>query len=379
MRRILFLQVTDPAAYPPLINAAHLFSEAGWQTMFLSYPTSGQTLRMPDIPNMRIVSLKPRASNRISRLQFADYCWQSICQARSFKPDFLYVSDILATLPGWLAQKFTGARLIYHEHDSSTNGLGNHAIIDRARSAVVSNAHRVVFPNRQRAVTTLDRVAFDHKRLSIIWNLPRTSEIPETEPTQDDPFIVYYHGTITRERLPESIVRAISAFNGRVILQVLGYETVSSNGYLAYLTSTFGARDRGGIIEFLGQRSRSSLLEVAAQAHIGLALMPMASDSLDMRHMVGASNKAFDYMAAGLPVIVSDLPDWRHIFVDKKFGFALNPESESEFVDLLHVLLRSRDLLNEMSSRCQEQIKSSWNYDAAFEHLIADAEAVMDG
>lgn len=377
MRRVLFLQVTDPAAYPPLINAAHLFSAAGWQTTFLTYPTAGQTLRMPDIPNMTIVSLKPRADNRISPRQFADYCWRSICQARSTKPDFIYISDVLATVPGWLAQTVTGARLIYHEHDSSTNGLGNHAVISRARSAIISKADRVVFPNLQRAITSLERVKFARERLSIIWNVPRKSEIPEIVPTPDDPLIVYYHGTITRDRLPESVARAISTFKGRVILRILGYETESSKGYLKHLTSTFGTLNEGGIIDFLGQRSRSHLLEVAAQAHVGLALMPMASDSLDMRHMVGASNKAFDYMAAGLPIIVSDLPEWRQMFVEKGFGFALNPDSDGAFVGLIETLLSSRDLLNEMALKCREQIQSTWNYDTAFEQLIADAEAAV--
>ena len=54
----------------------------------------------------------------------------------------------------------------------------------------------------------------------------------------------------------------------------------------------------------------------AARAHVGLALMPLNSNDLNMRHMTGASNKPFDYMAAGLALLVSDLPDWRQMFVD---------------------------------------------------------------
>ena len=64
-----------------------------------------------------------------------------------------------------------------------------------------------------------------------------------------------------------------------------------------------------GIINYLGQvPDHDDLVAVAAQAHIGLALIPRNADELNMRHMTGASNKPFDYMAAGLALLVGQ-PD----------------------------------------------------------------------
>ena len=70
---------------------------------------------------------------------------------------------------------------------------------------------------------------------------------------------------------------------------------------------------------------RADLLAEAARAHIGLSLMPLKTGDLNMNHMTGASNKPFDYMAAGLALLVSDLPDWTRMFVEPGFGFACNP------------------------------------------------------
>jgi hypothetical protein len=44
--------------------------------------------------------------------------------------------------------------------------------------------------------------------------------------------------------------------------------------------------------------------------------MPKQSEDINMRHMVGASNKPFDYMASGLPLLVTDLPEWAATFVE---------------------------------------------------------------
>ena len=45
-----------------------------------------------------------------------------------------------------------------------------------------------------------------------------------------------------------------------------------------------------------------------------------------MQNMVGASNKPFDYMACGLPLLVTDLPEWTSTFVEPGYARACNPD-----------------------------------------------------
>ena len=78
-------------------------------------------------------------------------------------------------------------------------------------------------------------------------------------------------------------------------------------------------------VRYLGPIPRSDLLGVAARAHVGLAVVPGDSDDLNIRYLTGASNKAFDYMAAGLALLVSDLPDWRAMFVVPGYALACDP------------------------------------------------------
>ena len=49
-RRVLFVQATNPGAYPPLIHASMLMAEAGWEVTFLSAPIAGNRLALALAP-----------------------------------------------------------------------------------------------------------------------------------------------------------------------------------------------------------------------------------------------------------------------------------------------------------------------------------------
>ena len=100
----------------------------------------------------------------------------------------------------------------------------------------------------------------------------------------------------------------------------------SARGYVRHLVGSDTGAAADALIEYIGMLpSRADLLAEAARAHVGLSLMPFNSGDLNMSHMTGASNKPFDYMAAGLALLVSDLPDWKTMFVDPGFGLACDP------------------------------------------------------
>ena len=53
--------------------------------------------------------------------------------------------------------------------------------------------------------------------------------------------------------------------------------------------------------------------------------------------MTGASNKAFDYMAVALAVLVTDRQDWRQMYVEPGFGLACDPtDVESVVLGTFH-------------------------------------------
>jgi glycosyltransferase involved in cell wall biosynthesis len=373
-RRVLFIQATDPGAYPPLIHASMLMAEAGWEVIFLSAPIVDEPLALPSHPNVKVHAIRARPSHVMHRIDYALYTVNSVGLALRLRPHVVYASDPLGAGPGLLAANIAGAKLIYHEHDSPRPGALN-PIVARLRAVTARSARLVVFPNETRAHLAQSDLGFPNNRLKIVWNVPRRKEIVSSATTTTDPLIIYYHGSITPERLPETVAFAVRRMAGRVRLRIVGYEAPSARGYVRSLVGSDSGAAAGAPVEYLGMVSRAGLLKEAARAHIGLALMSGSSSDLNMRLMIGASNKPFDYMAAGLVLLVSDLPDWRTMFVDRGFGLACDPTDVDSILAALGWFIDHPEGRRAMATRARKKIEAEWNYDTQFRAVLESLES----
>src|SRR5688572_8834336 len=110
---VLFVQATDLAYYPPLMNACVLFANQGWNVTALSAPFSGSALTMQPHPRIVIRQIRERASHVMSKGSYSRYIFEAIATAKRLRPRIVYASDPLGAVPGLLAAKMSGARLIY--------------------------------------------------------------------------------------------------------------------------------------------------------------------------------------------------------------------------------------------------------------------------
>jgi glycosyltransferase involved in cell wall biosynthesis len=369
--RVLFIQATEPAGYPPLIHASMLMAEAGWEVTFLSAPIRGRALKLSPHPNITVHAVPERPSHVMGKAAYASYSAAALRLALRM-PGVVYASDPLGAGPALLAARLSGAMLVYHEHDSPMPGDLN-PWLARWRAAAARSARVVVFPNAARAEAARSELGFPADRLRIVWNMPRRKELPALAPREDGPLLVYYHGGIAPARLPETVVEAVRRSGGRVRLRIAGREAPGAQGYLAHLLEVGGSSDVPGSVEYLGELPlRSQLLARTATCDLGLALMPRGSADINMRHMAGASNKAFDYMGAGLALLVSDLPDWHEMFVRPGYARACDPAAPDSVAAALGWFLDHPEERRAMAARARTKIAAEWNYDAAFAPVMAE-------
>jgi glycosyltransferase involved in cell wall biosynthesis len=367
--RILFVQVANPGAYPPLIHAAMLTADAGWEVTFLSAPIAGDALAFPEHPRIRLQAIRARPSHIVRRLDYALFTAAAMRIALRLRPRIVYASDPLGAGPGLVAARLAGAKLVYHEHDSPyPEGL--HPLLLRLRAAAARSARLVVLPNEERARLARAELGCPADRWCTVRNVPRRAEIVMKAKSAGPPLVLHYHGSICPERLPETVVVAVRQLQGQVRLRIAGYEAPSARGYVRRLLGD-GPADRGGTVEFIGAvPQRSDLLEKAAEADVGLALMPRSSGDRNMQHMVGASNKPFDYMAVGLAMLVSDLPDWQRMYVEQRFAIACDPDDVGSVSAALRWLIDHPDERRAMGSAARARIERDWNYDTEFKPVL---------
>jgi glycosyltransferase involved in cell wall biosynthesis len=182
---------------------------------------------------------------------------------------------------------------------------------------------------------------------------------------------LFYHGSIVPDRLPVSVIYALANLPSSVRLRIAGYETVGHPGYVRELEEFADSRELGSRFEYLGSLSRQALLPETRKAHVGLALMPIKAMDLNLQAMTGASNKPFEYMACGLALLVSDLPDWNAMFVESGYARPCNPEDPESVASALNWFVENRTETHAIGERGRQRILTDWNYQKQFERIIA--------
>jgi glycosyltransferase involved in cell wall biosynthesis len=377
LRRVLYVQYTDPAAYPPLEHSSNLLAERGWDVVFLGTGTKlDHTYQLPSHPHIRVRAIRLFKEGWKQKLHYVVFFLWTFWWVISWRPNWIYASDPLSAPGIWVIRKLTNIAVLYHEHDSPNPTRSQSWFMRLAfeyRKKLGREAEACVIPQRDRLLQFLRETRRVHPTFCV-WNCPRLDEVREIRSNPKGDMIVYYHGSITSARVPAELIVAACRFKGAIRLRIAGYEPQGSVGYVREL-KRLASENGVDLIEFVGTIPlREDLLRSAAEAHVGLSLMPKGTSDINLQHMVGASNKPFDYMACGLPLLVTDLPDWVSNFVRPGYARGCEPcDPDSIETELRWYLEHPLDRL-EMGRRCKDKIRQSWNYETAFADVVTFME-----
>jgi glycosyltransferase involved in cell wall biosynthesis len=379
VKSILYVQYTDPSAYPPLEHSSLLLADRGWTVRFLGNTATGaaNAIVLPPHPSISI-SLSPahppgwRGMGHYAR--FLAICRSAV---RRLRPDVVYCSDLRSYPVGLWASTLPGIITVLHEHDPPGRGGGFLQILHVARQRFARRASLVVIPQNERARNFLIDTGADPARLHVIFNCPSQRELRELQSTPRKPgsgLTLWFHGTIGAELMPPALVEALVRLPADVRLEMAGYETVGSKGYLAQVMErarTLGVADR---ITYHGAvPRRSDLLRTAAGADVGLALF--ANRFRDP--MVGASNKPFDYLACGLPLLTNRTPEWEEFFGARRVSIGCDPEDPDDIARAILTLRNDPARRQTMAERGRELIRTQWNYETQFVPVLHALEAAL--
>lgn len=380
-RRILYVQYTNPACYPPLEHSSRMLADEGWEVLFLgARPSSDDTLEFAPHPRVRVLRLDYCPPGMRQKLQYIWFCLWVLTYVVRWKPGWIYASDLLSCPAALLSARLSGCPLLYHEHDSpdTTRGSGFLRFCFSARRLCARMARCCVLPCEPRVERFVKETGATAP-VRVVWNCPTRAEVlpesrpagPAAEQAGSNGLRLLYQGSIVPARLPFAVLDALARLPEGVTLKVAGYETIGSYGYV----NTLKARARElGIshrVQFLGVlHRRAAVLEVCRESDLGLALLPLVSDDFNEVAMAGASNKPFDYLASGAPVLVSYLPDWQKVFVDQGFGVACDPSNADSIAAAILQFWNDRPAMRRMGERGRRQIAAAWNYEEQFRPVL---------
>lgn len=246
------------------------------------------------------------------------------------------------TLPtAWLASRISRARLVYDAHEISTSREG----YDSFRR-LVGMVEKRLMPAADGTITTTDARAkyfaraYHVTRPTVLQNRPRltrcapTNRIREELGLTEQWPIVIYQGGLQQGRGLEKLIRTTAKVPDAYFV-LIGGGRLAHN--LNQLIEELELQDRVRIIPTV---PLSELPSYTASADIGV--QPI--DNTCLNHYTTDSNKLFEYIIAGLPVVATDFPEIRRIVRRHDVGLLVPSDDPTSLAHALNVLVSDANL-----------------------------------
>lgn len=173
--------------------------------------------------------------------------------------------------------------------------------------------------------------------------------------------LVLYHGGISADRGIEQLVEAVGLLGDRrpaPLLVVMGYGALEP-----MLRARIAAERLDASVRLLPPVAQDVLVQWIADADV--AAMPIQPTTLN--HRLTVPNKLFEAMAAGVPVVASDLPGMAPIVRSTGCGLLVDPMSPPAIADAIRQILEAppgeRDAWREAGRRAVRE-RYSWEREA---------------
>jgi glycosyltransferase involved in cell wall biosynthesis len=178
--------------------------------------------------------------------------------------------------------------------------------------------------------------------------------------------IVLYHGSFTRERGLDELAEAmLEPALADAHLVYLGF-----GGYRAMLDAIAADSRFNGRVHVLDAVPPDDLMTWIGGADVNA--IPLQRSTLN--HVLATPNKLFESIAAGVPVVVSDLPEMRRIVLDDPdgpLGDVFWPVSPAAIAAAIREILdRPADERARLRARCRAAAAARWNWETESRALV---------
>lgn len=376
----------NPDYFPPTINAAHLLSEY-FDVILIARNQDPPHWKYPS--NVKVHRLGPYTSERKGEQASAvSKLWEYInfvAQARRLLKDvsLIYAYNANGYTSAYLCRLFEPQPipLIYHNHDLNNQLIPLSSLsgwIQRGEQKWVHKANIVVFPSQARA-SLFKKITNFNGQLMIVPNFPRKIFFKEH---QDLKNLI-----LERFKKPQILLQgAISIQNS--LLELIDSLTLLDNYIELKLIGPINEEEQDLMRDFAVQKNvadhvkyfkpvpYNELPSHTWMASIGVCLYK----KIDINHqtMGTASNKIYEYAACGLPVIVSDQPNYREHLAGEIWVRFADPDNPKSIASAVQDILSDFGKYETMCLAARRAFEEKYNYESAFYPLLSNIKELVE-
>lgn len=278
-------------------------------------------------------------------------------------PELIFVGLLL---------KLLGKKVIYDVHeDYGESILSKHYInryLKNLLSFVFNFFEKISVPFFDLTFVATDHIKnkFSNDRVITVHNYPIIQTIPKKNEVSNS-FKIIYPGPISRIRGIGNLLDAIGSLKSVNIELILIGEFVPSN-YKEFLMKLY-AWDQ---VLYKGVVSHEEVIISLASADLGIECsLP------EPNYLHSESNKIFEYMSMGIPVLCSNLPRIKEIVEGNRCGICVDPNKQHEIANAILYLYQHPMLRDQMGENGRLAILSKYNWEIESLKLLKAYQSIF--
>ena len=291
-----------------------------------------------------------------------------------YRPDIIHANDLNALIPAYLAGRKLGCKLIYDSHEINVE---NYTSGGRSPIAGVMKAIEKYMVKRVDLMICVSHAAADYfaseykiAKPMVVTNCSLEKETLMQNIEKHAGFEVINHGQFYPGRGYEEMVEAAGLIGNcpDIKICVRGFGKLEDS-----MRAQVKEKKLDNFI-FYPPVNVEQLIPEAARSHIGIAI----TKPICLNFKLSVSNKLFEYAAAGLPVIMSDIPEHRYLNEKYQFGLIIPDNTPKSLADAVMRLYQDRDLYQKLVENAK-RMSQEVNWENEFAKLIDFEKAMLEG
>lgn len=317
------------------------------------------------IDQVKIIPL-PKFRNRFTRIFFKPFL--AFWKAFKTNADIFHFHDP-ELIPMGLVLKLFGKKVVYDIHeDVAADILDKYWIPPRLRFLIslilrcIESFGARFFDGIVTATPHIRDIFLPKNNNTIdVNNYPLVEELMDLKYIKCDgkanKKIISYVGGISKERGIFEVLKALEGSD--VKLHLAG--TVSPHGLINDLEKCPGWKN----VQYFGHLTRSEVSSLLSNSHMGICTFHPLKN-----HLHAVPNKIFEYMSAGIPVIISKFPRWENFFKEIGNVFLVDPLDPAEIKQAIKNLIENQKTSCSMGRKGLKAVQENYNWDIECEKLI---------
>ena len=314
---------------------------------------------------MRNTQFLGKQRSIIKKLKRERMAQKAVCDAIVVeKPDIIHANDLDALIPAYMAKKILNCRLVYDSHEIFTE---NNFLQKKRLYASYLRVKEKYICKKLDLMVCVSNAAADYfakkykiKRPMVVTNCSLKSEQFFSD-KKNEGFEVLNHGQYYAGRGYDVMVESLPLLKDypEIKLALRGFGVLEDE--LKARAKEVGDEN----IVFYPKVLVQELIPEASKSMVGVAI----TQGICINFQVSVSNKLFEYASAGLPVIMSDIPEHRYLNEKYNFGIIISEDTPEAFAEAVIKLYTDKEFYEQCAVNARK-LSDEINWENEFGKLL---------